>query len=277
MLATFYPAGGPDALARARRERPAYFAGGTLTGPTGEQLRLPDGRVFDFSSRLTLEARAAAALPDPIPLPDETVESYLLRLLNGGFAPQPAIDQANAHGFFGLAKYYPQQHIIGLPLTYLLRNGSGVWVAVIRTEVPGGAPDPFALEPGPVDPLDEEAFPPPTPREIFGPLVDDAVAQLGDTDGVLLVASNTVAEESSPDPVANAYAEHIDGAWAAIGEHEQRLNDADPSTLIDTTNSHDSVIAVNDANYDQPPPDSVAEPDPGQPPHPPVPPPPDQD
>lgn len=48
MLLTFYPIVSVAALARARSERPAYFAGGTLFGSTGEKLRLPDGRVFDL-------------------------------------------------------------------------------------------------------------------------------------------------------------------------------------------------------------------------------------
>jgi len=48
MLLTFYPLVNVAELQRARRERPDYFAGGTLFGSTGEKLRLPDGRVFDL-------------------------------------------------------------------------------------------------------------------------------------------------------------------------------------------------------------------------------------
>ena len=48
MLLTFYPTVSSGELARARRDRPDYFAGGTLFGSKGDKLRLPDGRVFDL-------------------------------------------------------------------------------------------------------------------------------------------------------------------------------------------------------------------------------------
>lgn len=48
MLLTFYPIVSVANLQIARRDRPEYFAGGTLFGTTGEKLRLPDGRVFDL-------------------------------------------------------------------------------------------------------------------------------------------------------------------------------------------------------------------------------------
>lgn len=48
MLQTFYPIVGPAALARARQERPDYFAGGVIIGKEGDALLLPDARVFDL-------------------------------------------------------------------------------------------------------------------------------------------------------------------------------------------------------------------------------------
>jgi hypothetical protein len=47
MLLAFYPAVSPAAFAQARRERPEYFAGGSIIGSKGDKLQLPDGRVFD--------------------------------------------------------------------------------------------------------------------------------------------------------------------------------------------------------------------------------------
>lgn len=47
MLNAFYPAVSAAAFARARRERPEYFAGGTIIGTGGDKLKLPDGRIFD--------------------------------------------------------------------------------------------------------------------------------------------------------------------------------------------------------------------------------------
>jgi hypothetical protein len=48
MLLSFYPVVSGSELARARRERPEYFAGGTLGGSKGDKLFLPDTRVFDL-------------------------------------------------------------------------------------------------------------------------------------------------------------------------------------------------------------------------------------
>jgi hypothetical protein len=48
MLLAFYPTVSGAELARARRERPEYFAAGVLFGTKGDKLQLPDGRVFDL-------------------------------------------------------------------------------------------------------------------------------------------------------------------------------------------------------------------------------------
>lgn len=48
MLQAFYPIPTVINLQRARRERPEYFAAGTLFGSSGEKLLLPDGRAFDL-------------------------------------------------------------------------------------------------------------------------------------------------------------------------------------------------------------------------------------
>jgi hypothetical protein len=48
MLLSFYQLVSASELARARRERPDYFAAGTLGGSKGDKLFLPDTRVFDL-------------------------------------------------------------------------------------------------------------------------------------------------------------------------------------------------------------------------------------
>lgn len=48
MLLAFYPDVSAAALARARQERPDYFAGGTLGGSHGDKLFLPDGQIWDL-------------------------------------------------------------------------------------------------------------------------------------------------------------------------------------------------------------------------------------
>jgi hypothetical protein len=48
MLRAFYPDVSVGELARARQERPEYFANGAIGGPAGDWLTLADGRVFDL-------------------------------------------------------------------------------------------------------------------------------------------------------------------------------------------------------------------------------------
>jgi hypothetical protein len=48
VLLAFYPVVSAATLARARTERPEYFASGTLGGSKGDKLVLQDGRVFDL-------------------------------------------------------------------------------------------------------------------------------------------------------------------------------------------------------------------------------------
>jgi hypothetical protein len=47
ILLAFYPTVSGAELARARRERPEYFAGGSLGGSHGDKLTLPDGACWD--------------------------------------------------------------------------------------------------------------------------------------------------------------------------------------------------------------------------------------
>lgn len=47
LVASYSPAS-PAALARAWRERPALFGGGTITGSKGDKLTLPSGEVWDL-------------------------------------------------------------------------------------------------------------------------------------------------------------------------------------------------------------------------------------
>lgn len=47
MLVTFYPTVSAANFARARIDRPEYFAGGVIFGSKGDKLRLPDGREWD--------------------------------------------------------------------------------------------------------------------------------------------------------------------------------------------------------------------------------------
>lgn len=132
MLLAFYPIVGPAAFDRARRERPAYFAGASIIGTGRDKIRLPDGRIFD--------------------------------------------------GIFDVGG--PGQRWQMLEIL----PGDGT----------GGPEDPFRLEAGPLDPIDESAWPDPAPAPVFVPLVVDALTALGAAGGVLDRAHGAVTDAAAP-------------------------------------------------------------------------------
>lgn len=104
MLLAFYPIASPAAFARARQERPEYFAAGVIFGSKGDKLRLPDGREFDciIAAGLPGSSRWQVALivpgedgDGPFPL-----EPGPLTPLDGGDEP-PAVDPATFAGLLG--------------------------------------------------------------------------------------------------------------------------------------------------------------------------------
>lgn len=198
MLLTFYPIVGPAALARARQERPDYFAGGDIRGTEGDKLWLGDGRKFDL------------------------------------------IFQVNTPG--------------------------QAWQVLELTGQPGdpGDADPFALEDGPLSPIDESAFPAPAPRSVFADLVGAELAPLDAHDAGLATAHATIYDAADPGAIEDAGRE-TDEALARLEGHAAYLLTADPSDVIATTDAHNTAITGHEAEVSEGIPGPFTAPIPGPP------------
>lgn len=200
MLRAFYPVVSPAAFARARAERPEYFAGGVITRTNGDKLRLPDGRIFDC-------------------------------IINSGGAP-----------------------------------GTTFWTANDVTNDPGGPVDPFALEDGPLAPIDEALVIIPPSGESFEQLVSGELEGLGASDDVLHQAAAAVTEFGG--------AAALDAAWEremvpAIEQHQAALDALDANDItseLEAAEAHGATIDGAETEYDENPPADLPEPDPGDPP-----------
>jgi len=202
MLQAFYPVVGPAALARARRERPDYFAGGELVGSSGDKLRLLDGRIFD--------------------------------------------------------------------LIFDVLGPNTRWQAIEVGAGPGApdVDDPFALEAGPLVPIDLSAWPDTPAPPVFTPLVAGAIQELGASGTILDDASSTIAAHSSPAAFEDAFGRTIEPAATQLAAEGYALDQADPSDVLVQTAAQSSAIDAEAGVYDEPPPAVI---DPGPPlPKPPI-------
>jgi hypothetical protein len=189
MLLTFYPDVSAAAFARARRERPEYFSGGTIVGSHGDKLRLPDSHIWDC-----------------------------------------IFDVENATG---------QRH----------------WQCIDVSDG-GGTGDPvFALEPGPLTPIDETQWPKPTPQPVFLPIVVDALDGLAGSDTVLGSAASTIAEASSGAAFDAAVSGAIDDGDGQRGAQLGAALGATPDDVLDSTTGSGGTIAggEGDAEFAAPP------------------------
>lgn len=141
----------------------------------------------------------------------------------------------------------------------LLPDGSG----------PGGPDDPFALEDGPIAPIDLSAFPALIHDPIFAPLVAGALDELAGVDAGLLRAHATITEASDSAPLEAVFADTVDPAAAAADGQRYLLDSADPSDLLATSAGHGAVIDARESGF-PPTPDEI-----GPVPEPPATPPPD--
>lgn len=200
MLTGFYPVVSVANLQRARRERPEYFAGGTLGGSKGEKLFLPDGRVWDLIF-------AAGGLPSQMR-----------------------------------------------------------WQALDVTHDTGGEPNPFPLEEGPLVPLDELAPLPPIAGGSFVSLVADELEAFGDSDGQLARAGQDAIEGAARVTIEPAYDRLVAPAHERHAALRRALDRDDPADELEAAGLTRGVIDAAVSEYDEDPPDELAEPDPRDPP-----------
>ena len=133
---------------------------------------------------------------------------------------------------------------------------------------PGGPPDPFALEQGPLAYVDEDLPIIIGGGDSFESIVTGELAALDGADPVLADAGQAI--------VAFDGADALDGSARALLQpatdaHEQiraALDDDNPADVIDATNSHGGEIAAGQGDYAEAPVPDQPVPDPGDPPDP---------
>lgn len=142
------------------------------------------------------------------------------------------------------------------------------WQAIEIGTGPGGpdVDDPFALEAGPLVPIDLSAFPSPASVPVFESLVAGRLWELGVHDAALQSAQDLMLLHSSSTPLEDAYARTMDHANGQLGALLGVLYLTDPVNLIAQSRAAVDTIDAEHGRVDEPPP---ADP----PPLPPLPPP----
>jgi hypothetical protein len=186
MLLTFYRTVNGSELARARLERPEYFAGGVLFGSKGDKLQLADGRQFDL-------------------------------IANAGGAPGT-------------------QHWQVIPVT------------------PGGAADPWPLEPGPVVPMDPTVHVRSGTPNQFEALVGGALASLGATDDSLGGAAQQLVATADAGALVDDGGAGLEPLERVADEVTHSRGAQDVAGVLDNANNVSGAVAATDADYDQAPP-----------------------
>ena len=127
-----------------------------------------------------------------------------------------------------------------------------------------GDPDPFPLEPGPLDPLDEEAPIFPTPRTgEFTSLVAEELAGFGASDQQLELAGVAVAEFGGATALEASSAQLLGPAAEHHAAMRVALDLDDPAEELEAAGlTRGTIEAAVNEYADDPPPD-IAEPEPG--------------
>jgi len=137
------------------------------------------------------------------------------------------------------------------------------WQVLDVTNDPGGEADPFALEEGPIVPMEEDAIIIPRAGPVFGPLVAGELSALEHDDGILAAAAQPAIEFTGAADLSDGYARTVERAAEAHGATAAAL-DGDPITdLLEAAADSGIVIEGTKHEYDEPEPPDVPEPDPG--------------
>lgn len=147
------------------------------------------------------------------------------------------------------------------------RPGTTFWsCSYVDPTDPGGPDDPFALEDGPLAYLDENL-------QVFSgsgrsnvDVVAEQLAPLAGADGVLDGAGQAIVTFDGAAQVDGAYNALVAPAREVHAGVVDTFDQADPSSVIDATNSHDGEIDSARGDYVEDPPPPTDEPDPGAPP-----------
>lgn len=136
------------------------------------------------------------------------------------------------------------------------------------TDPGAGDADPFPLEAGPLDSVDEELVIFPETRATFAPLVAGALAELTGADDVLRGAGDAVTAADVAGDLDRSYRDLVEPAARAHGDMRTALDVDDPSDVIAATENHGAAIDAGEGAYTEGLPPDVAESDPGNAPPP---------
>lgn len=145
----------------------------------------------------------------------------------------------------------------GLPV------GQRFWYCGLIDPAEAGNPDGFELEPGALEPVDEEMVLFPADRDRFEALVAGELADLTGADDVLRGAGDAIVAIDVAGHLEGSYAEHVEPAAAAHANMRAALDLDDPADIIAATNAHDGIIDAADVEFNEPLPADLAEPEPG--------------
>jgi hypothetical protein len=140
------------------------------------------------------------------------------------------------------------------------------WQALDVTNSGGGPEDPFALEPGPLTPVDEAMELWPAIGSDFAGLVAGHLAQFGGSEGLLDRAAADVVELQVDAALESGYAATIEPALEQHAGVRAALDADNPVDVLEQAEGHGGIIDQQSGAYDEEPPPDLDEPDPGSPP-----------
>lgn len=140
------------------------------------------------------------------------------------------------------------------------------WQALYIDPTAPRVDDPFALEEGPLTPLDE-----PTPIAVsdggtFAALLGDALHELGATDDVLASAATAMAEGAPATDLDARTAGLLDDVLTTHAAAVTATDALDPGALLEGQQSAGNALDAQAHEWDEPSPDEMGEGDPGTPP-----------
>lgn len=133
------------------------------------------------------------------------------------------------------------------------------WQAIEVGTGPGGpdVDDPFALEAGPIVPIDLSAWEPTASVPVFQTLVAGHLAALGASEDILGHAAADVARSGDPGPIQDAWARTMDPAIERLAAEGFALDAADPSSELLTLAGQSSAADAHAGEFTEPAPPEI--------------------
>jgi hypothetical protein len=137
--------------------------------------------------------------------------------------------------------------------------------ALIDPNAPGAA-DPFPLEPGALEPIDEDMVIFPGGEPPLEGIVAADLSGLDGADGILEAGAADVAAFDGATVLDDTYRDLVEPAAEHHAGVRAALDADDPADVIDATNSHDGEISSGQDDYVEEEPPLIDLPEPGRPP-----------